>query len=345
MIGSLLAGRYKILEFIGQGGMGVVYRASIKDSGKSVAVKMLREEVVADRIASKRFEQEAQAIRRLNHPHVLKVYDFGATEDGRPFIVTEFIGGASLEFVLRELRYLPMGLALRIFAQAASGLAHAHKQGVIHRDLKPSNLMLVYYAGEITFVKIVDFGIAELAFKEDAAHAESDASNQTQGSPLYMSPEQCKGEDLDIRSDIYSLGCVIYRSICGVAPFSGKDLRELLNKHINEMPQSCGEVAHGISIPPEVNALIFKAIAKNKNDRYQSMDELQEHLLFLGQSYADDSDLKIPRMRTANTTSKHDTTKGAASDPDVRRVNSVSKATIKPNEPLEDTGEIKTQDQ
>lgn len=286
MKGTVLAGRYELLEVLGQGGMAVVYKARKKDNDEPIAIKMLHEDLVANDAALKRFEQEELAISRLNHPHIMRVFEFGTTEENRPYIATELIEGASLESVLKEAGCLPIGVALTIFSQACSGLAHAHKQGVIHQDLKPSNLMLINHKDESIFVKIVDFGIAKLAFLEESQRANGNKRDHIFGSPLYMSPEQCRGEDLDARSDIYSLGCVMYRTITGVAPFHGKDLTDLLNKQINQLPPSFQVACPRSQLPRKIESIIFRSMAKDKADRYQSMNELRRDLLALSKKYS-----------------------------------------------------------
>jgi serine/threonine-protein kinase len=328
MIGTVLAGRYELLELLGQGGMGVVYKAEHKQTGRFVAVKMLHEEAIADLTAHERFEQEARLISRLNHPHILRVYDFGRTEQGRPFIVTELLEGASLEFVIKEFGRLPVPLALRIFVQASAGLAHAHKQGVIHRDLKPSNLMLVNYHGEVGFVKIVDFGIAKLTLREDGNASEESKGKKIVGSPLYMSPEQCRGESLDARSDIYSLGCVIYRSLAGIPPVDGKDLSDLLKRQITESPPRFGDLGRKLKVPSQVESIVFKAMAKQKTDRYQSMDELRKDLLDFSERYKDDDQIDLSAMASES----------ALTDPYENPIDHDREPAEK--KPLEDTTEI-----
>lgn len=292
MIGTVLAGRYEIIEVIGQGSMGIVYKAWHMDHKQPIAIKMLHEELATDPLARERFEREVQVISRLDHPHLLRVYDFGTSEQGRPFIVTELIEGASLESIIGELGHLPIDLTLRIFIQTCAGLAHAHKQGVIHQDLKPSNLMLVKHRGEISFVKIVDFGIAKLVQLDELALLPPGGTKLIIGSPLYMSPEQCRGENLDPRSDIYSLGSVIYRTITNTPPIIGKDLADLLDKQINRLPMKFGIACPGLDIPSDLESIVFKAMAKDKEDRYQTMGEFRKALLLFGKRYAEDANFR-----------------------------------------------------
>jgi serine/threonine-protein kinase len=338
MIGTVLAGRYEILEVLGQGGMGVVYKARRKDDNRPIAIKMLHEDLVANDQALKRFEQEELAVSRLNHPHILRVYEFGTTDKGRPFIAAELIEGASLEAVLKEMGRLPVGLAVTLFAQACSGLAHAHKQGVIHRDLKPSNLMLISHQGESTFVKIVDFGIAKLLFLDDAPHVDGAKPEQIIGSPLYMSPEQCRAENLDARSDIYSLGCVMYKAVTGVPPFQGKDLSDLLNKQINGLPASFQIACPHVKVPRKLESIIFRAMAKDRADRYQSMNELRRDLMLLGKKYAVDADAQL--AVAAASYGGSGTVYGALSDPYEGPLDDVDQGLVTERRPLEDTTQI-----
>lgn len=340
MIGSVIAGRYEILELLGQGGMGAVYKASEKGRRKPIAIKMLHKELLADPKALKRFEQEGLAIRRLNHPHILAIYDIGRNEQGLPFFATELLEGASLEAVLTELRRLPIGVAIPIFSQVCAGLAHAHKQGVIHRDLKPSNIMLICNEGDSTFVKIVDFGIAKLQFLEDKQISDTTRGEKIMGSPLYMSPEQSRGENLDARSDIYSFGCVMYKAITGVPPFHGKNVAEVLHKQTNEMPASFQICCPNLDISRKLESIIFRAMAKDKNDRYQSMSDLRRDLLVLGKKYANDPEAQWTSSEADLAYKMTTTGGGALSDSNQNPLDELDRGDLPEQKPFEDTSQM-----
>lgn len=280
MVGKIIGDKYEVLETIGGGGMGMIYKAKHILMKRIVAIKMMHPQYVSSASNLKRFQQEAQAASALSHPNILAVFDFGLTPAGAPFLVMDFLEGTNLAEVLDEVGLLPASRATNIFAQACAGLAHAHSKGVIHRDLKPGNIMLVEFDQRKDFVKIVDFGIAKVLPSGD----ESEAAHLTQtgevfGSPLYMSPEQCRGRNLDIRSDIYSLGCVMYRTLTGSSPFFGQDPMECMYKQVNEAPNKFFETNPDTKSPEALEAIVFKCLAKEPAERYQTMLELKEALL------------------------------------------------------------------
>lgn len=278
MTAQVLADKYEILDVLGTGGMGVVYKARHLLMKRIVAIKMLHESLTANEVMRKRFEQEAQAISALNHPNILTVYDFGVTEDNKPYLVVEFLEGTSLEEVLNEEGAIDSQRVINIFKQATSGLAQAHEKGIIHRDLKPGNIMLITVGDQSDFVKIVDFGIAKLVQESTEQNIGLTATGEVFGSPLYMSPEQCRGRKLDSRSDIYSLGCVMYHSLCGKRPFSAQDLPECLYKQVHETPPKFSEVAPELNIHESLEKIVNKAMAKEPDDRFDTMSDFRQAL-------------------------------------------------------------------
>lgn len=276
-LSGIVADKYEIIASIGGGGWGTVYKARHTLLDRIVAVKTLHPHMVASGSALKRFKQEAQAGSQLDHPHILNVLDFGITDDGIPYLVMDYLEGQSLGDLLQGNKNLQPARGLAIFVQVASALAHAHRRGVIHRDLKPANVMLIEHDDNPDYVKIVDFGIAKILKRGDGADStELTETGQLFGSPLYMSPEQCTGKDLDGRSDIYSLGCVIYRSLTGLPPFEVQDLATCIYKHVNELPVPFGIACPELELRPELESLVFKAMAKDPAERFQSMSELEE---------------------------------------------------------------------
>lgn len=285
LIGTTLADKYQILEKLGSGGMGLVYKAKHLLMKRLVAIKLMLPQFAASATALKRFRQEAQAASHLNHPNILKVYDFGVTPQGLPYLVMDLLEGTNLSAELTKHNYLPLGRALNIFVQTCAALYHAHQKGVIHRDLKPGNIMLVDYDGQSDVVQIVDFGMAKILSEMDGENEELTKTGEVFGSPMYMSPEQCMGRELDGRSDIYSLGCVMYRTLTGRPAVAGASAMECFNKHATALPAPFSEVAPELMLPPSLEAIIFKAMAKEVHERQDSMAQLREELLAeLGQA-------------------------------------------------------------
>ncbi len=278
LVGKIVNEQYQMLSAIGYGGMSVVFKARDLKLGKNVAVKMLLPHLMLQSHSMARFHQEAQSASALNHPNVVSIHNYGETETGQPFLVMDLIEGTSLSTEIKREGPLPVDRALNIFVQLASALSHAHEKGIVHRDLKPSNVLLTEQNGEKDFCKIVDFGIAKLL-----PHEGRDAVSLTQtgdvfGSPLYMSPEQCKGERLDAKADIYSMGCLMYETLCGTPPHTGNNMLEVLYRHMNEVPKDFKSLKRGIIIPQRLEALIFKSLAKEPAQRPASMQALHDEL-------------------------------------------------------------------
>lgn len=276
LIGARIA-TYEIESMIGQGAMGIVYKAKHLLMEKTVAIKMLRQSLVSDSHSVKRFQHESKAASKLDHPHVIKVFDFGLSDDGRPYIVMDFLEGVSLADLLKAKGQVTIERTIRVVGQACSALDHAHRQGVIHRDLKPTNIVLTKYDQENDFVKVVDFGVAKL-LNAGAEGQKLTQDGEVCGSPVYMSPEQCVGNELDPRSDIYSMGIVIYESLTGKLPILGKTLVDTMSRHLTEPPVPLKVARPDLYIPERLEAVIFKALAKDPADRHQTMQELKMDL-------------------------------------------------------------------
>ena len=275
--GKTLADRYEVEKLVGTGGTSIVYRALHLQLRRTVAIKMLKAHLVTDEESKRRFEQEARAVSCLTHPNVVAVYDVGVTKYGEPYIVMEFLQGGSLADLVANEKRLTYQRALPIFVQACSALWHAHKKDVVHRDVKPSNIMLVPTDDDPEFVKIVDFGLAKLR----ALTGEFQRLTKTGevfGSPVYMSPEQCTGKKLDQRTDIYSMGVVMYEALAGRPPFKDKTTIETIRKQIKEPPPMIADVCPEANVPPELEAIIMRSLTKLPEDRYQTMEELRADL-------------------------------------------------------------------
>jgi len=277
-IGSTIGEKYEILAVIGGGAMGLVYKARHTLMKRVVAVKMLHPNMLPDAGTVMRFKKEAEALSCLNHPNILTVFDFGISTQGQPYLVTDYLEGQTLGEVLEQSQSVAWPRTAAIFMQVCSALAHAHKNGVIHRDIKPSNIMLTEFEDQADFVKILDFGIAKVITEETENSSQLTRTGEVFGSPLYMSPEQCRGKTLDARSDIYSLGCVLFRTLTGQPAFFGQDLVECLYKHVNEAAPRLNDVAPELGIPEELELIVQKCLKKDPLERYQSMVDLKEAL-------------------------------------------------------------------
>lgn len=288
LIGALLAERFEIQSLIGTGGMGKVYKARQTSVDRFVAVKVLHSERLQSNSHVLRFQQEAKAAASLSHPNIVGFFDYGLTEDNVPYIVMDYVEGTSLEEVLKSEAILSVDRAVRIFMQACDALDHAHQKGIIHRDIKPSNLMLVGTAdGATEALKILDFGIAKLLPKTDDEKQILTVTGEVFGSPQYMSPEQCAGKAMDVRSDVYSLGCVMYEALIGRPPFRGESLIDTIYKHAHEAPQRFKQVRPELDIPEQLEALVLKALEKEPDMRFPSMAVLKRNLEFVPQ-FAED---------------------------------------------------------
>jgi tetratricopeptide (TPR) repeat protein/predicted Ser/Thr protein kinase len=275
LAGSALADQYETERLIGSGGWSLVYRAKQKSLGRPVAIKILHSHLMFDPDKVMRFQREAESASKFNHPAIPSVYDFGVMHTGQPYMIMAYVEGRSLAEVVAQDGPLPFDKAVDIFIQTASGLQSAHERGVIHRDIKPSNILLTKDKGE---VKILDFGLAKLVdIGAGEVAATLTQAGHTIGTPAYMSPEQCLGQNLDARSDIYSLGCVMFEMVTGQRPFEGRDAFEAMSLHLRG-DISFDETAIKETIPPAVEACILKALEKNPADRYQSAQELTNAL-------------------------------------------------------------------
>ncbi|MBC8000899.1 MAG: protein kinase, partial [Leptolyngbya sp.] len=268
---------WHILERLGEGGMSVVYKARHLDLNRLVAIKVLLPHLTSNTKNLQRFRQEAVTASSLNHPNLIHVENFGQTPDGRTFIIMDFVEGESLSELLAKERKLDPIRALFIFVQAANALQHAHERNVIHRDLKPSNIMLIK-GDEGESVKIVDFGIAKLLLDDDDQMQHLTQTGEVFGSPVYMSPEQCRGEKLDARSDIYSFGVLMYETLAGHPPLKGTNVLDTMQKHLYEQPNPLVEGNAPDSLLKRLNVIVLKAMDKERGSRYKSMLELQDDL-------------------------------------------------------------------
>ncbi len=275
MIGRIISGKYKIEKFLGGGAMGAVYKARFAALEKNVAVKVMHRAVAADANFVGRFHREAKAASRLDHPNSMRVIDFGEEPDGLLYIAMEYVEGRDLYRVIHDDWPISNADVGDIVMQALAAIAVAHEMGVIHRDLKPENLMMLRQKNddekEAYVVKVCDFGIAKITEKDDEAKPTGQkltTQGLVVGTPEYMSPEQARGEKLDPRSDIYSMGIILYQLITGRTPFSGDNALAVVLKHITEAPVAPS--VHYPGVHKGFEAISLKAIAKHPDDRFQT---------------------------------------------------------------------------
>ncbi|MEM6367986.1 MAG: protein kinase [Myxococcota bacterium] len=265
-VGDVIQDRYRVIEELGRGGMSIVYRAQHMHLLKDVAVKLLRPELSMLQNVVERFQREARAVCRLESPHIVRVTDFGRTEDDLLYLVMDLIEGGSLAGLLKRRERVEPKEAVDLVVQILSGLMHAHESDIVHRDLKPDNIMLLDEARPT--VKILDFGIAKLG-------GSGDTSSITQagtvfGTPRYMSPEQAAGEPVDHRTDLYTVGVILYQLLTGKVPFEGDSTVQLLAKVLTQAPPPMEfEAAHPV-VREELTRIAFRALAKEAEDRFAS---------------------------------------------------------------------------
>ncbi len=271
LVGALFAGRFQIESLLGVGGMGAVYLAKHTVLNRHVAVKVIRRTLITDLTIAARFRREARAASRVEHPHIISVFDYGHTTDGRPYLVMEYVEGATLARVLAQSGPMSVSRALGILEEIANALSAAHDHLVIHRDLKPMNILLTVHRGQLDYVKVLDFGMAKMVDVETLASLT--LSGRTFGTPPYMSPEQCTDGEMDSRTDIYSFGILGYELLVGRVPFKGAVV-ETIRQHVMERPLPPSEASGRRELAPLVDQLILKCLAKNPDDRYASAQEL-----------------------------------------------------------------------
>ena len=270
--GKLVDGRYRIVERLGEGGMGLVYEARHEVLGTRLAMKVLRSDAAKDAEALERLKREAMSASAIGSQHIVDVRDFGRLPDGSPYVVMEMIDGGDLYHAIRRGRF-DWPRAKHVARQIAVGLGAAHEQGVVHRDLKPENILLTTQNGQPDFVKIVDFGIAKIAGTEKITQA-----GRVMGTPEYMAPEQCAGHAVDHRADVYALGVLIFEMVSGRLPFRDKDIMSLLRKQMRDRPPDVSSMAPDADLPARLDWLVHRCLAKDKSERFQTMKAVVDAL-------------------------------------------------------------------
>jgi serine/threonine-protein kinase len=266
-LGLVLDGKYEIQSIIGAGGWSRVYKAKHLDLDQIVAVKVLDAELVGDPLHISHFQNEAKASNALVHPNLVNVLDHGILP--QPFIVMEYIEGRTLSQTIDESGCPPITTAMNTFSKVCQAMSYAHSKGFIHRDLTLRNIMLTAGSND---VKVLDFGLVSVSGQKLTQ------TGETLGSPPYMSPEQCRGERLEPSADVYALGCVMYATLTGKEPFEGQSAVQSMYKHLNYTPPPITAVRSDLEFPGGLAIVVAKALAKDKSDRYQSMDTLLSDL-------------------------------------------------------------------
>jgi serine/threonine protein kinase len=276
---DLLDGQFQILQKIGSGGMGSVYKAAQPAMNRMVAVKILHKKLVNRKDLMSRFRREARAMSHLTHPNTVKVLLYGELDDGSLYIVMEYLEGKNLNQVVRKEGPMPVERAIPILIQVCGALQEAHLQGIVHRDLKPENIFLSTNGGLKDFPKVLDFGLAKVTERElRPGSVMLTQEGMVFGTPEFMSPEQAQGKVLDARSDIYSLATILYELLTGKLPFDAKSPMEFIQLHVTKPPIPLDERVPGKTFPPGLAGVIGKALEKKPEDRYASAAEFAEAL-------------------------------------------------------------------
>jgi len=272
LLGQTLAGKYLVEKLIKRGGMGAIYQGKHVLMDKTVAIKVLRPALAVDDDVVARFSREAKAASRISHPHAVSVTDFGESENGIVFLVMEYLEGRTLKEIIRSEGAMPLTRVVEIIRQVTGALEAAHGQCVVHRDLKSDNIMVSQTNGG-DWAKVLDFGIAKIQQPASVKDADLTAPNLVIGTPQYMSPEQCsQTQPPDARSDIYSLGVIIYEMLAGRVPFTGESATMIMMQHVQDAPPSV--LATRPDLPPAVDGVITRALAKVPADRFQTAGEV-----------------------------------------------------------------------
>lgn len=281
LVGTVLSNRYRVLKKLGEGGMGSVYLAEHTTINKKLAIKVLSSEFSNKQDLVDRFLQEARAASMIDQQNVVEITDFGSNPNEPVYFVMEFLNGEDLSGTIRNCGPLPWGRVKPIMLQICSALDAAHAAGIIHRDMKPENCYRIQRGGNADFIKVLDFGIAKVTSDE------GEGKNLTRtgmifGTPEYMSPEQAKGERVDHRVDIYATGVILYELLTGQVPFTADTFMGILTKHMFEAPPAPSSIVGSDAVPHEVEAIVLKALQKDREYRFQSMQEMAEAINAVG---------------------------------------------------------------
>ncbi len=271
----ILPDPYEVIEILGAGYSGVVYKCRHRLLGRMVAVKMVHSHLVGDATQMGRFWLEAKTASSLSHPNLTVLHDFGMSSTGSPFLVMEYVHGKTLDSIIRDEVRLDVCRVLRLSEQLCDAIAYVHNKGMFHRDIKPGNIIITSdeLGGEV--LKLVDFGLVKVLPQSEHENLRLTQEGETFGTPLYMSPEQCAGLELDCRSDIYSAGCLIYEMLTGIPPFTGKSALQTMFLKLASPPRQFSEIHPKLTFPDGLEAMILKCIAIDRELRHSSAGELR----------------------------------------------------------------------
>ena len=276
---EILEGQFHIIQKIGTGGMGSVYKASQPEMNRMVAIKILHPKLTNRRDLTSRFRREARAMSQLSHPNTVKVFMYGELEDGSLYIVMELLEGRNLNQAVRRDGPIPAARAIPILIQVCAALHEAHSLGIVHRDLKPENIFLCNQGGLTDFAKVLDFGLAKVTERQmRPGSLILTQEGMVFGTPEFMSPEQAQGRELDARSDIYSLAVILYEAMTGKLPFNAQTPMEYIQKHVLDAPIELAERMPTTPFPNGLQFVVSKALAKKPQDRWQSAAEFASAL-------------------------------------------------------------------
>lgn len=281
LLGTVISDRYEIVQVVGKGGMGLVYKAVHRQLNRPFAVKvMLPGRDGFDARAKARFDQEAKAASVLNHQNLVGIHDYGTTSGGAPYLVMDYVDGEPLADFLSKRGPLDEQAAIDICMQICDGLNYAHERSIVHRDLKPSNIMISENKSGSISVRILDFGVAKVLEQFEAGDAAKTLTRTGEivGSPLYMSPEQCMGQGLDRRSDIYSLGCIMFEMLTGSRVFEGDNPMAIMVQHLNQRPPIFSTIDGAPKVRPELERVVLQMLEKAPENRYQSAEDVARDL-------------------------------------------------------------------
>jgi len=273
--GRTLNDKYRILEKIGQGSMGTVYRGEHIGLKKTVALKVLHQDLHVGEETMQRFQREGIALGKIAHPNAIQIFDFDRDGSRTTYLAMEFVEGKNLKALLRETSSLPVTSALSIIEQVLLALQEAHSHGIVHRDLKPDNIMVDMDASGAPRVKVLDFGLSKLVDLPMEASLATQVG-RIMGTPLYMAPEQCSGEPVDLRADLYATGLVLYEMVAGSTPFAGDSVTEIFAQHLTKPTPSVVDSHPDLKIAPELDPVLHRALAKRREDRFQTSSEMLE---------------------------------------------------------------------
>jgi serine/threonine-protein kinase len=277
LTGDRIFGDYIIRKKLGEGGMGAVYLAENVAIDQRIAIKVLHAAGEQTEELVQRFNREARTISRLTHPNIIRVFIFGKTEDGVIYLAMEYVEGRTLGQILEEGKTIKPKRAIRILRQVLHALNEAHDLGIVHRDLKPDNIMLTHFRGVDDYVKVLDFGIAKVQDKGEEVQKKLTQAGVVYGTPEYLSPEQAAAKSLDARSDLYSVGIILYEMMTGTVPFTGSTAHSVLAGHVFDSPPKPSEVTSK-HVHPEMERIILKTIEKSPKARYQNAMEMLHDL-------------------------------------------------------------------